>query len=393
MRILIPTADYPPIEGGISTVTLELSRALARRGHTVTVVAPWFPDMESFDATEPVTVVRYRGYDWGWLRAWPLFRVAGPLVRRHDVILAINVAYGGLLGLLGRTIGGAPYVNFAYGYEYLKFSRNPAARLLLRLIYRGGRTTIAISRYTRDQLIQFGVAPSRIAVALPGAQLPEPVSDSAIRAARHELDLEDAPYILSVGRLIPRKGHVTLIEALARLQERGIHAHLVIAGRGPEMEACQRQAAALGLDGCVHLAGYVAPAMLGALYADCACFALPAGEDENGQVEGFGLVYTEAHAHGKPVIAGRSGGAPEAVLHEETGLLVSPRDPDAIAEALARVLGDPAYGRALGEAGRARVARELNWDRFAERVIQESGLAETPVDATQPAGRDARADE
>ena len=372
MRILIPTVDYPPIEGGISTVALEVSRALARQGHDVTVLAPWFPDMEAFDAAEPVTVVRFPGYDLGWFRLFPLLRGGWRLAGQADLILGINVAYGGVLGRLGRLLRGTRYVNFAYGYEFLKFAHNPIARFLLRRIYHGGATTIAISRFTRERLIEFGVNEDRIAVVLPGANLPEAVAPQAVAAMRFQLDLDDAPYILAVGRFIPRKGHITLVEALALLQERGVHAHLVMAGRGPEWEACRQKAAALGLEGCVHCPGYVAEETLRALYQDCACFALPTGEDEDGQVEGFGLVFTEAHAHGKPVVAGRSGGVTDAVLHEETGLLVPPGNPEKLAEALARILEDSALAERLGSAGRKRVEDQLNWDTFASRLLENA---------------------
>lgn len=372
MRILIPTVDYPPIEGGISTVALEVSRALARQGHEVTVLAPAFADMNDFDAAEPATVVRFPGYDLGWLRLLPLLRSGWGLTGQTDLILGINIAYGGFLGRLAKLLRGVPYVNFAYGYEFLKFAENPAARLVLRHVYHRGARTIAISRFTREQLFGFGVDDAHVATVLPGANLPEAVPREAVAAVRHQLDLEDAPYILAVGRFIPRKGHITLVEALARLHDAGIHAHLVMAGRGPEWGACQQKAAALGIEGSVHCPGFVDEPTLRALYQDCACFALPTGEDEQGQVEGFGLVFTEAHAHGKPVVAGRSGGVTDAVLHEETGLLVPPGNPDKLAEALARLLGDAALAEKLGAAGKQRVESELNWDCFARRVLEEA---------------------
>jgi len=211
---------------------------------------------------------------------------------------------------------------------------------------------------------------------LPGASLPPTEPPESVKAMRHQLDLDDAPYILAVGRFIPRKGHVTLVEALAVLHERGIHTHLVMAGRGPEREACLKKASALGIEGSVHCPGFVDDGMLRALYQDCASFALPTGEDEQGQVEGFGLVFTEAHAHGKPVVAGRSGGVTDAVLHDQTGLLVDPGSPLQLADALARILEDDALANRLGAAGRQRVEKELNWDCFARRVLEEAGLVD-----------------
>ncbi|MFP6581213.1 MAG: glycosyltransferase, partial [Candidatus Hydrogenedentota bacterium] len=100
MKIAIPTADYPPIEGGISSVSLHLSRALAALGHEVTVIAPWFPDMKSFDHDEPVEVLRFRGYGLSWFRFFPMFRAALSPMHRADLVLAINISYGGIMAWL-----------------------------------------------------------------------------------------------------------------------------------------------------------------------------------------------------------------------------------------------------------------------------------------------------
>ena len=370
MRVLIPTVDYPPIEGGISTVALQVSRALSRQGHDVTVVAPSFPDMDEFDAAEPVRVVRYSGYNIGWLRLFPLLRSAWPFVKDTDKILAINVAYGGMLGRLAHLRYRTRYINFAYAYEFLKFASNPFAKMVLRSIYRSGQHCIAISRFTRDNLIEFGVDEENIRVVLPGASPAKVISENSMAQARHKLDLHDGPVILAVGRFIPRKGHISLVEALPSVHERVGGAQLVMIGRGPERERCQNKARALGVEGDVCCPGYVDDDTLQALYATCTCFALPTGEDEQGHVEGFGLVFTEAHAHGKPVVAGRSGGVVDAVLSGETGILVPPRNTEELVTALCRLLEQPAYAERLGEAGRDRVERTLNWDRFTEQLFE-----------------------
>jgi phosphatidylinositol alpha-1,6-mannosyltransferase len=185
----------------------------------------------------------------------------------------------------------------------------------------------------------------------------------------HGLVLEGKRIILSVGRLIPRKGHLALIHALPRVLERVPDACLVIVGRGPMMSACSRAAQDLKVREHVRLPGRLPDVEVDALYQLCDVFALPAGEGEGGHVEGFGLVFCEAHAHGKPVIAGSSGGVPEAVLDGETGILIEPDDVEALADALIQVLRDPELARRLGEAGRRRVESELNWRVFALRMM------------------------
>lgn len=374
MRVLVPTVDYPPIEGGIGTVALHVSRELAALGHDVTVVAPRFPDMDAFDAAEPVRVLRFPGYGLGWARFVPLLRAAWPLVEGADLVLGINVAYGGVLGRLARARRGTPYVAFAYAYEFLKFGRPGPARALLRSVYRNAAVTVAISRYTARALADFGAPRDRIATILPGAPEARACTAAEVAAVRDRLGLGTDRYVLAVGRFVARKGHERLVRAMPRILEACPNTRLVLVGRGPCEGACREKARSLGIEGLVHFAGRVDDATLAVLYQDCALFALPTGTDANGQVEGFGLVFTEAHAYGKAVVAGHSGGVADAVRHGETGLLVAGEDVDAVAGAVIGMLRDEGLARRLGEAGKRRVAEELNWRVFTERVVARAGV-------------------
>ena len=369
MRILIPTADYPPIEGGISTVAVQVSRALAVLGHDVTVVAPFFPGQESFDQHEPVRVVRFGGYRLGWLRFLPMCAKTWPLLSRSDLVLGINIAYGGLMGYWGQRLYGTPYVTFAYAYEFLKFRANPFLAPVLRAAYSHARVVAAISRFTRDNLVSFGVSPTRIETILPGAVLGKPWAEDALAAFKRKFTLDTPHVILAVGRFIPRKGHLTLVRAMPRILERFPDALLVLAGVGPCLQPAVREAIRLNVREQVLFPGRLSDEDVQGLYQACEVFALPTGQDARGQVEGFGLVFSEAHAYGKPVVAGRSGGVVEAVIDGETGLLVDPNQPEALAGAILALLSDPARARQLGENGKRRVETELNWAAFTQRLL------------------------
>lgn len=373
MRILIPTADYPPIEGGISTVTVQTARALARRGHEVTVVAPQLPGAAAFDRGEPVEVARFAGYGLGWFRFFPMLAAAWPRLGETDLLLGINIAYGGVIGLLAQGPFYTPYATFGYAYEFLKFPRRSPAAALLRCAYRHSRAVIAISGFTRDNLVQFGVPAPMIRIVRPGAAPVPRQSRAALAALRKRYALGDGPVILAVGRFVPRKGHVTLVEALPAVLERVPEAQLALVGRGPCMYDVLQRAHELGVRDSIVVPGAIPDDDLAGLYQACDVFALPTGQDARGQVEGFGLVFTEAHAHGKPVVAGRSGGVTDAVIDGKTGLIVPPRDPAALAAALLRLLEDEALAHKLGRAGKRRVARELNWDAFADRLLEAAG--------------------
>ena len=374
LSILVITVDWPPIEGGISTVSVELSRELVRMGYEVTVLAPALPGAEVFTPDPRIRVVHFAGYHWGWLRLFPLLAAAHRLAPHYDLILAMNITYGGIAGLLGRALFGVPYGTFAYAYEFLKFKKIWPVAAFLRYIYGQSRGVIAISNFTREQLVSFGVPIKRIAAIYPGARPNPQPSAAAIDLVLRNYPLDGKKLILSVGRMIPRKGHLTLVRALPRILKRVPDAHLFIVGQGPEVSACSRAAQRMGIRENVTFAGRLSDNEVQALYHICNVFALPTGTDRNGQVEGFGLVFTEAHAHAKPVVAGRSGGVVDAVRHEETGLLVNPNTPDDTADAIIRLLLHEDFAERLGATGKDRVERELNWHEFTVQMLFALGV-------------------
>jgi len=348
---------------------------MAALGHDVTIVAPRFPDTDAFDRAEPVRVVRFGGYYVGWLRLFPLLAAAWPHIRSADLILPINIAYGGPLAYLA----GRPYIALAYAYEFLKFSRVAPVAAFYRRVYAQARGVIAISAFTRSQLADFGVAPDHIEVVHPGAPEVRLLPPERLAALRHRFVLDEGPVILAVGRLVPRKGHLTLVRAMPRILERYPNAILAIAGQGPMSYWIAQETWRHGIRNQIRLLETLDDEEIAGLYQACDVFALPTGDESStsrlGQVEGFGLVFAEAGAYGKPVVAGRSGGVADAVLDGETGLVVEPNDPEALAKAILSLLDDPNLANRLGENGRRRVEGELNWAAFTKRLLE---IAETP---------------
>lgn len=312
---------------------------------------------------------RYRGYGLGWLRFFPMLAATLPRIKRADAILGINIAYGGLIGMLAQRFFGKPYVTFGYAYEFLKFQRNPVLAPLLRRAYRRSALVVAISTFTRDRLKEFGVPAGLIETILPGAAKVEAPGTAEIEDVKRAYGLNGHRVVLAVGRMVPRKGHATLVRAMPKILEAHPNTVLVCAGRGPCMDETSRLAEELGVADSVRLPGYVPDDHTAALYSTCDVFALPTGSDARGQVEGFGLVFAEAHAYGKPVVAGRSGGVTDAVIDGETGLLVPPEDPESLAESVVMLLDDPEKAALLGRQGKDRVERELNWTHFTQRLI------------------------
>jgi phosphatidylinositol alpha-1,6-mannosyltransferase len=194
--------------------------------------------------------------------------------------------------------------------------------------------------------------------------------DPAIRAElRGRYRLGQRPTVLCLSRLVPRKGQDMLIRALPSIRQRVDGAALVIAGGGPYVEPLRRLAQRFGVSEHVTFTGAVPAAELPAHHAMADVFAMPCRTRGAGlDVEGLGIVFLEASATGVPVIAGCSGGAPETVRHNKTGLVVDGRSVDQVTDAVGGILADPNRAAAMGAAGREWVTAHWRWDALAGRL-------------------------
>ena len=231
-----------------------------------------------------------------------------------------------------------------------------------RLAVQRARVVVATSRYSRDRILEaYGIGAGKIVV------VPEAV-DLAAWGAPGAVEIAEPPAILTVAHLYPRKNLGTLLRACARLERDRLAFQCWVVGEGPCRRAWERERDALRLRESVRFLGTTPRAELRRRYAGAAIFCLPSRQ------EGFGIVFLEAMASGLPVVAGRAAAVPEVVLDGETGVLVDPRDPDALAEALAGLLRDTSRRRALGEAGRRR-AETYRADAVAECFVRRVGAA------------------
>lgn len=225
----------------------------------------------------------------------------------------------------------------------------------------------AVSSFTAERLQTVGLDPRGRTRLLAHALPPE----LTLPPASYDSD----PLVLTVGALEPTtryKGVDTLLYAWPRVHQRVPEAHLLVVGDGDDRTRLERIAEALGIAQTIDFAGRVRDEQLARAYAVATVFALPArartGSDARG--EGFGLVMIEAAAAGLPVVAGRAGGAPEAVWHGETGLLVDPREPDEVADAITDLLTYRHRARAMGAAGREWVTQRFSFRRFRDDVAR-----------------------
>jgi len=372
MRLLLISQDFPPAMGGIQTYTAELAPRLAARCERFLLIAPAHPASRAFDATLDYEVHRLPiRPDLLVLRAIPhVMRIA----RRERFDLAFHVQWPtAFSSILSKLVTGYPrhraislHGKDAVFHPFDVGWLNRGYDALRRLALASADGVLPVSRFLADRGEALGVAPDAIHV-IPNGTNPEVFYPEAVPNLRSTFDADAHPIVFSAGRLVPKKGFDTAIRAMELVVDALPDARLLIAGNGPEEDRLRTLTRQLNLRDHVRFLGPIPHHDLRRYY-NLADVFLMAGHEVPGDVEGFGLVYLEANACGTPVIGSRVGGVPDAIQHEQTGLLVPPRSPDATAQAVLRLLRDSELARRLGEQGRQRVLTEATWDHIADRV-------------------------
>lgn len=371
MRELVLAASFPPTLGGIETLLHATLRHMVERPTVVAPAPAASPDLHVCQVSPSLGQrLAYRP-EW-WLHpsvhyTHAFWRPTVQAIRatRPRVLMAGHIWLAPLTWLLARRLG-LPFVVFAYGQEVWRGGARNGTRPLDALLR--GRALRAADRvfvpgtFTAGLLADWGVSPGRI-IAVPYGADPRPEPAPIPPSAGASL--------LSVARLVPRKGIDTVICALRELPP---DVHYRVVGAGPDETRLRALAWSMGVAERVQFLGRLDDAALASEYARCSVFVLPARITDDGQREGYGLVYFEAAAWGRPVVAGRSGGEIDAVVDGQTGLLVDGASTDAVRSAIDTLLADPERGATMGRAGWQRVRETHNWVAAA-RVIDRA-LAE-----------------
>jgi phosphatidylinositol alpha-1,6-mannosyltransferase len=273
----------------------------------------------------------------------------------------------GVAARLARMAGGRRFVCWAHGEDLATASSSRELTWMTKWVLRGASAVFANSYNTKSVLTGFGVDADMVYVVYPGVDCERfrPDVDGTDVRARH--GLTNDLVVLSVGRLQARKGHDVAIRALARLSREIPTLKYLIVGAGEERPALDALVRELELDDRVIFAGEIGDDELPRYYAASDIFLL-ANRIEQGDFEGFGIVFLEAAASGKVVIGGTTGGVAEAVADGETGLLVDAADVGAVQAALQALARSPERRQAMGAAGRTRAQIHFTWEAAASRV-------------------------
>jgi phosphatidylinositol alpha-1,6-mannosyltransferase len=296
-------------------------------------------------------------------------RVAMQLRRLADgaIVHCGRAVPEGITAMIARLMGGPRYVCWTHGEDIAGALGSREFELLTRCVYHLADAAIANSRNTSALLQSLGVPEEKIEVVYPAVDTERFRPDVDGRSIRARYAGPDDVLLLSIGRLQRRKGHDIAIEAMAQLSRELPNLKYVIAGDGEERERLEQIARDRGVADRVFFAGVVSDAELPAFYTASDIFVLP-NRIDNGDIEGFGIVFLEAAASGRPAIGGDSGGVPEAVERDVTGLLVDGADAADVAKGIRTLAASPEQRRRMGEAGRARARDSFSWSRAAAIV-------------------------
>lgn len=375
MRILLLTDSFLPHAGGSREYYYNIYRELAaRKDVEITVVTKKVPGWKAFDKESALPSLRiFRQFKplkswklWELPKAiFPLFHAIWRTMRDSPTTIHVGDLYPqGVIAVFLKKVARIPFVIYCHGEEITQTDRFRYQPRIRNRIYKSAAKIVANSEFTVRQLLRIGIPANRIVKITPGVDSTrfKPCTPDDKLIERY--NLRGKFVVLTVGRLVTRKGHRISLEAFASACKEFDNAHYLIAGTGPEEENLRRLANQLGIEKRVTFTGLVAGEDLPALYNLCEVMLL-ANCESHGDVEGFGIVFLEANAAGKTVIGCRSGGAIEAVLDGVTGFIVKPDDPAELALVLERILNDRQLRERTGVAGRLRAITEFGWAQRA----------------------------
>lgn len=362
-KILVLTNDFPPRQGGIESFVEAVVRRLPPE--SVVVYARGQVGDAAYDASLPFRVVRHPR---GIVLPEPSVARGAARLAREEGCTAAWIAAAAPLGLLApalRRAGVEQVVASTHGHE-VWWARLPGSRQVLHRIADEVDTLTVLGPWTRVALAPAlsAEAHRRVRRLTPGVDTTVFAPDRGGADLRRRLGLADRPVAVCVSRLVARKGQDTLIRAWPHVQRAVPDAALLLVGDGPERARLRQLAEGTGVGSSVVITGAVPGDELPAYYGAGDVFAMPCRSRRGGlEVEGLGMVYLEAAACGLPVVAGDSGGAPEAVLDRETGFVVPGRSVPETASRVAELLGDPEHARRRGRQGRVWVQEQWSWER------------------------------
>lgn len=377
LSYLVTADSFLPHSGGSRVYYAALYKHLLEQyPDRVTLLTKKVPGWREYDQEVSSANFRIRRRlrplpDWRysqWPKALPQLAHAASaaMAGGYDCLHCGDLFPQALNGVLLRKTFNLPLLIFCHGDEISQIDRRRYQPKVRDYIYRNADAIVAANQFACDGLARIGIRPERVHKLTPGVELEK----FHPRLRRPDLieryGLQGSKVLLTAARLVPRKGHRIVLQALPRVVASVPNLKYVVAGEGPERPALERLVRELHLESAVVFAGDINHTEICDFYNLCDVFVMVNRLESEGDVESFGMVFTEANAVGKPVIGGRSGGTSEAVVEGTTGFLVDPEDASDVAARLLLLLENDDLSRRMGAAGLERARTEFNWNTRAQ---------------------------
>ena len=380
-KSLLITLSFPPSFGGEQAYYYNVAKNFPP--DKIVVLAPQHPAAKKFDHQQKFPIIRYdmknllpkkglakifqlRG-SASWLS---MSKVIDTIVKNHqiEIIQAGQILPLGTVAMLHWRKKKTPYIFYAHGLDITFPKKIMRKKILMEKIIKNAQGIVANSYFTKDELVDLKADKSKIVVSYPCPNITatEPPAWELEKFKKNH-GLEGKKIILTVGRLVLRKGHDMVIKALPQIIKQVPSISYVIVGDGPNKKPLQQLVNKNNLGEHVKFVGAVNKEELSYFFAASDVFIMPNRMLNNGDVEGFGIVFLEAGLYGKPVIGGNNGGVPEAIIDNKTGLLVDPQNLTDIAQKTIKLLTDDHYAARLGLQG-LHHASEFHWPEQVEKI-------------------------
>ncbi|MBI2411043.1 MAG: glycosyltransferase family 4 protein [Candidatus Kerfeldbacteria bacterium] len=375
-KTLLMTLDYPPMVGGVANYYRHLVEQLPQESIVV------------LDNAHGELLSSSR---WVWPKWLKAVSSTYRLIKKEKIehLLVGQILPLGTVALMLHLWLRIPYTVMTHAMDVtLPFGPEGSRRkqwLIKNILHKAAAVT-TVSSFTKNKLRELGVQSHKIFLVYPCPHItpellsakhpPQDYSRELRFATQSRCSLEylaagiaqGKKIILSVGRLVERKGFDMVIRALPELRKIFPNILYIIVGDGTDRQRLEQIAREQRVDDIVHFTEVISDEAIAQWFAACTFFVMPSRKLSNNDVEGFGIVYLEANSFGKPVIAGNSGGVHDAVIDGQTGLLVEPENVTMLTQAMNRFLDDSAFAQRLGQQGQARVHEQFRWSLQAQTV-------------------------
>lgn len=384
MKICVLTDDFPPVRGGVSRYTYEIIYHWLKQGVEVTIVTTVIPDDDLFsydnELRENLYYVKKTGI--GYYKAFLVFYQFIKIVLKKEpdiVFLPYWNPYSLFMWLFFYlSFKKYPFIIGCHGAEILGLHPHSSYRAkrifkwIGRQALKNARKVFAVSTYTASEIVKLGVNSKNIEIFPNGVDYlkfaPREINQELI-FTKHSIPNTKSPILLTVAQLNIRKGMDVAIKAVANLKEDNHFVRYIIVGNGQDEYRLRELIDQYKLTDQVFTLTNVGDDDLIDLYNLCDLFLLLSRHEGDINVEGFGIAFLEANACKKPVIAGNSGGIPDAVEDGKSGFLVEPNNINEITEKILYLLDNQRISQEMGKYGRQRVVEEFNWEKIASDMI------------------------